>query len=678
MLSDLRQSVTHSNLPIEDNGNILPQFVHDYLSHGAPQGERNETIYKVAQQFKAAGLDISNATSRIMTMAINQGGPKVENEVRLAIENGYRSSKVTEPIEAARKPAPRKQAPAPKASEARRDYSFMDALEAAFEPGETIAVVESRMNDDGAWKPSVATIKTIEKWRSWTAKMGDINRLFGSTDGGAYIAINPLKAGSTSRSNDNVSAYRHVLVEWEDDKHGLSITEQAAQFENSGLPISVMLLSGGRSVHAWVRVDAATREEWEARRDMLFAKFACDTKNKDVARVSRCPGAMRGDQEQKVLAIKLGASNWSEWVAKENRFPDIMSLVDFGEQDNHRPPALVEGVLFQGCKLLLCAPSKGRKSWTLIDLGLSVASGSPWLGCNTTRGKVLYINLELAGWMLKERIEKIVADRGTEYGIKAARNFDVWNLRGHAANFSSLIPMVVEKIKSTPYSLVIMDPLYKGLGDADENAAGDINALMNELESLCHQTGAALALAHHFTKGDPWDKDPQDRPSGSGVFARDPDALVLLTPGRSKRGGNDNRVGVVEEEDVGWLVYCEFVLRATAPMEGRWIRWGTSTFESATEGPKMVLKSRDGSMATEYGDTLKGMPPMKRVTTSDGKPSENCPVITWIASECNVDRIKAFRIWDTLRKPRYSILVSQAGEWRGIEAVNEAVSENPF
>ena len=37
-------------------------------------------------------------------------------------------------------------------------------------------------------------------------------------------------------------------------------------------------------------------------------------------------------------------------------------------------------------------------------------------------------------------------------------------------------------------------------------------------------------MAHHFAKGDSTFKDPMDRMSGAGVWARDPDSIVVLTP----------------------------------------------------------------------------------------------------------------------------------------------------
>jgi hypothetical protein len=67
------------------------------------------------------------------------------------------------------------------------------------------------------------------------------------------------------------------------------------------------------------------------------------------------------------------------------------------------------------------------------------------------------------------------------------------------------------------------------LGGRSENSAGDINAMMDQLEDLVQRTQGANAFGHHFTKGNQADKEAIDRASGSGVFQRDPDTLLSMT-----------------------------------------------------------------------------------------------------------------------------------------------------
>lgn len=643
-----------------DSERPLPPVVRSYLESGAAEGTRNETIFKVAQQFHACGYSDSEAETWIMPRAKADGVSDAES--RQAIKSAFRSSKVTEPISL--QSAPVSKAVKPEQPEA----DFIRALKAAFEPDEGVAVVSSYRRDDGEWKPGKADIKTRREWERWHSKMGDINRFVGKTPGGAFMGINPLRPDAESRSNDAVTAFRHVLVEFDGPDDGSGKPEQRQKIEASGFPVSVMLDSGRRSVHAWVRVDATTREQWEERRDVVFKTLESDPKNKDLARVSRCPGAIRvlddGEKVQKLLAVKIGAKSWGEWEKQRLQLPAIRSLREMVGNPANKPAPLLKGILFPGCKMIICSTSKGRKSWVLLDLALSVAAGWEWLGVKTAQGPVLYVNFELKDWMAEERIGLIAQARGIKLVQDALDNFQCWNLRGYSAPIASLAPMILDRIKETKYSLVIFDPIYKGLGDEDENDAGSINELCNQLENVCQQTGAALAFAHHFAKGDPWDKTPLDRPSGSGVFARDPDSVVILTPGRLARGEKDNREGVVSREDKDSLVFMDVILRASAPMPSGWLRWHHGYF-APDKGVKRVISIGDSSLAGKYGAIAAKMPPLARVSTPDGKPSPACPVMLWLAENCGVSAEDAFRIWDNLRKPAYGLLVNENGLWRG-------------
>ena len=59
-----------------------------------------------------------------------------------------------------------------------------------------------------------------------------------------------------------------------------------------------------------------------------------------------------------------------------------------GDDSITEPPVLVAGMLHKGSALLLGAASKSFKSWSLIDLAISVAAGAPWWSLPCTQGKV--------------------------------------------------------------------------------------------------------------------------------------------------------------------------------------------------------------------------------------------------------------------------------------------------
>jgi hypothetical protein len=187
------------------------------------------------------------------------------------------------------------------------------------------------------------------------------------------------------------------------------------------------------------------------------------------------------------------------------------------------PDDVIEGMLHRGGKMVMGGASKSYKTWLLIDLGVSVATGSEWFnGYPTQKGRVLYVNFELPAPFFAQRIATVCDERQLtlEPGMLC-----VWNLRGHVADWAKL----QSQIQSDFYALIILDPTYKLLLGRDENKAGDIASLMNEFEMLAVRSGAAVAFGAHYSKGNQAQKEAIDRIGGSGVFARDPDTILSFT-----------------------------------------------------------------------------------------------------------------------------------------------------
>jgi hypothetical protein len=213
--------------------------------------------------------------------------------------------------------------------------------------------------------------------------------------------------------------------------------------------------------------------------------------------------------------------------------PEIMNLRQLVEAAPGPPPEIIEGVLHQGCKMILGGTSKSNKSWCLLDLAVSVASGEKWWGRRCTRMPVVYINFELHVWAIAQRLNALCGARPECRDL--AETLHVWNLRGHNADLTLLRPKLEERLARgvapcQGFGLIILDPAYKLLGDRDENANGEIAGLMNEFEGLAQASGAAVVVAHHFAKGDSAAKNAIDRMSGAGAWARDPDSILTLTP----------------------------------------------------------------------------------------------------------------------------------------------------
>ena len=218
------------------------------------------------------------------------------------------------------------------------------------------------------------------------------------------------------------------------------------------------------------------------------------------------------------------------------------------------PPQLVEGILDKGSKFALGGASKAKKTWVLTDLAISVATGTPWLGRPTIKGKVLFLNFEIRAPHWQRRIEQVARAKGVK--IEPGQ-ITVWNLRGYAADFKVLIPEIIKYARHQGFDLIILDPIYKIYrAGADENSTGDMADLMNGLERVAVQTSAAIAYGAHFSKGNQSAKNAIDRISGSGVYGRDPDALLIFT-----------------EHDEPDAFTVEPILRDFAPVASFVVRW---------------------------------------------------------------------------------------------------------
>lgn len=407
-------------------------------------------------------------------------------------------------------------------------------LQALFEPDEYVAyVTESFMAADrrrpakGCWDRTAGQL--IEEL---DACGGDVGKVMGDCDPeiGAWICFNPVDG--TGRKDANVTSYRYALVECDNMEPG----KQLAAIHQMELPCAALVYSGGKSIHAIVRVNAPDYAEYRKRVDHLYAicqknGLTLDQQNRNPSRLSRMPGILRAGQKQALLETNVGKSCWEDWCdwveACTDDLPDTECLADDWDDLPPLADALISGVLRQGHKMLLAGPSKAGKSFALIELCIAIAEGKTWLGrFSCAQGKVLYINLELDRPSCLHRFKDVYTAMGL--APDNLRNIDIWNLRGASVPMDKLAPKLIRRAGKKGYTAVILDPIYKVI-TGDENSADQMAKFCNQFDVVCRALDCAVIYCHHHSKGAQGGKRSMDRASGSGVFARDPDAMLDMT-----------------------------------------------------------------------------------------------------------------------------------------------------
>ena len=223
---------------------------------------------------------------------------------------------------------------------------------------------------------------------------------------------------------------------------------------------------------------------------------------------------------------KASWEEWQEWIESVNDdLPDPESLDSVW---NHMPElssCLIDGVLRQGHKMLIAGPSKAGKSFLQIEMCIAIAEGRSWLGWGCTKGRVMYVNLELDRASCLHRFQDVYDALGWE--PRNLRNIDIWNLRGKSVPMDKLAPKLIRRAAKKEYIAIVIDPIYKVI-TGDENSADQMANFCNQFDKVCTELGCAVIYCHHHSKGAQGGKRSMDRASGSGVFARDPDALLDL------------------------------------------------------------------------------------------------------------------------------------------------------
>lgn len=405
-------------------------------------------------------------------------------------------------------------------------------LSTLFESTENVGYVTESWEKDGKYLPSKGCwdrtagelIEQLQKCK------GDIGAVLGDykPEVGAWIRFNPLDGNGIK--NENVTDFRYALVE----SDNMDIGAQNAIIRELELPVACLVYSGGKSVHAIVRIDAGDYSEYRKRVDYLYDVckkngLKIDSQNRNPSRLSRMPGIMRGSHKQFLIDTNIGKESWAEWQewieGVNDDLPEPESMASVWDHLPELSPPLIQNVLRMGHKLLLAGPSKAGKSFALIELCIAIAEGRKWLEWPCKKGKVLYVNLELDRASCLHRFKDVY--QALNLKPENLDNIDIWNLRGKSVPMDKLAPKLIRRAAKKDYIAVVIDPIYKVI-TGDENSADQMATFCNQFDKICTELGTAVIYCHHHSKGSQGGKRAMDRASGSGVFARDPDALLDL------------------------------------------------------------------------------------------------------------------------------------------------------
>lgn len=185
---------------------------------------------------------------------------------------------------------------------------------------------------------------------------------------------------------------------------------------------------------------------------------------------------------------------------------------------------LVENIWAEGGTGMLAGPPKTGKTWLIVDLAVSIASGTPFLGkfpCGP--GPVVIYSPEGPESCLEDRIRQVADRRGLKHADLEIYLIETNNLSLDNEEDQNSIAQAVDAVKP---SIVIFDPLAECF-DGDENRSEDVKVMTKFLTRLSNEYGTASLVTHHIVKT-AGGKQAGNRMRGSGALFGFGDSYLFL------------------------------------------------------------------------------------------------------------------------------------------------------
>lgn len=200
-----------------------------------------------------------------------------------------------------------------------------------------------------------------------------------------------------------------------------------------------------------------------------------------------------------------------------------------------KPFFVVEKILPTGL-CVLASPPKYGKSWYSLDLCISVATGTKFLGFATNKSDVLYLALEDSNARLQERMRKVLNGRKAPQGL------------GYAINAGTLQHGLIEQLENyleeNPHvKLIVIDTFQKIRSETKKGQsayAADYTDC-GQLKTFADSKKICLLIVHHMRKM----RDISDTFANiSGTAGISGAADTMMTMNRENRDDENTKLSI--------------------------------------------------------------------------------------------------------------------------------------
>lgn len=160
---------------------------------------------------------------------------------------------------------------------------------------------------------------------------------------------------------------------------------------------------------------------------------------------------------------------------------------------------LIEGYIEMDALGMLYGPSGGGKSFVAVSMACSVATGTPWFGCNVKQGAVFYIAGEG-----HQGLARRFAAWTKATGVAITKDTPLFK-SNHAVQMldpdapEKLMAEIRRMVATTGHMpvLIEIDTLARNFGDGDENKQQDANRFIEAMDEIRREFKCHVIVVHH-------------------------------------------------------------------------------------------------------------------------------------------------------------------------------------
>ncbi|QDV56476.1 AAA family ATPase [Rosistilla oblonga] len=160
---------------------------------------------------------------------------------------------------------------------------------------------------------------------------------------------------------------------------------------------------------------------------------------------------------------------------------------------------LVNEVLVSGQPCVIAGASKSMKTSTAIDLAISLASGSPFLGrfLIPAAKRVLLLSAESGEGTIQETSRRVAKSKGLRLPACDSVQWGFWVPRAKDAEHLAILDY---QLKESGAEVVVIDPLYQCLAGEDMSNLSMNGRQLQAIVGVCKQRNVTPVLVDHVKR----------------------------------------------------------------------------------------------------------------------------------------------------------------------------------